>query len=105
VPHLNDQVISYSLPSGDVFHVKVAFTSHCWTRSFDPLKDKDRMVVYHHRRPRAFCPVRYGASLGLVEMLKGLADHFICNASGRNYGAYNATVRTTRSEFYTVFLR
>lgn len=36
-------------------------------------------------------------------MLESLAQHVIYSASGRNYGAYNATVTQPDGSFYTVF--
>ncbi|MBB3395509.1 hypothetical protein [Rhizobium sp. BK060] len=35
--------------------------------------------------------------------MEGLAKHTIYNASSRNYGAYNATIKTQDGEFYTTF--
>jgi hypothetical protein len=103
VPHLTDTVLSYKLPEGDLFHVKVVFTSHCWTRSFQDGRDDDRFVVYDHNKQRVFCQIRYGASIGLIRMLQGLANHMIYNASDRNYGAYNATVKANDGQYYTAF--
>jgi hypothetical protein len=55
--------------------IRVAFSNHCYTESFDPERhDPAHIIFTEHDRSRVFCCVRHGLSFrlpGIVERLPG----------------------------------
>ncbi|PHQ94044.1 MAG: hypothetical protein COB39_14165 [Marinosulfonomonas sp.] len=54
VPHLAPHILT--LPKGDRVNIIVGYSSHCWTRTFDPAAHRGQMQIMDGIRPRAFCP-------------------------------------------------
>lgn len=65
------EMASQVRPSGVVIDVR--FSNHCFSESFDPARHAELVVeVWDGPRRRVFCPVRYGQSFDLRELVKSL---------------------------------
>ncbi len=54
--------------------ISVAFSSHCYTKSFDPAEHDWEQVTLHDGagKPRVLCPIRHGLSFRLPDMVTAL---------------------------------
>ena len=104
VPHLAPHILTLTLPKGDRVNIIVGYSSHCWTRTFDPAAHAGQMQIMDGIRPRAFCPDRYAASTALGGLLANLhRNRLYLTPSDRNYGTYNATTILANGTAYTAF--
>lgn len=71
-------------PDGAV--ISVSFSNHCFTESFVPEAHEGRPTMRDDRgRERAFCPVRYGLSLRLPELVRALPAGQVFQTPEANY--------------------
>ena len=104
VPHLAPHILTLTLPKGDQVNILVVYSSHCWTRTYDPAIHAGQMRIMDATRPRAFCPDRYAASVALGDLLENLPNNRLyLTRSDRNYGTYNATTILDDGTAYTAF--
>jgi len=104
VPHLAPHILTLTLPRGDRVNILVVYSSHCWTRTFDPVTHAGQMRIMDNTRPRVFCPDRYAASVALGGLLANLPNNRLyLTRSDRNYGTYNATTILSNGTAYTAF--
>lgn len=104
VPHLAPHVLTVDLPKGDRVNILVEYSCHCWTRTFDPAAHAGQMQIMDGTRPRAFCPLRFAASVDLATLLGTLPQNRLyLTPSDRNYGTYNATMMLDDGTAYTAF--
>ena len=104
VPHLAPHILTLTLPKGDRVNILVVYSSHCWTRTYDPVTHAGQMRIMDATRPRAFCPNRYAASVALGDLLANLhRNRLYLTPSDRNYGTYNATTILDDGTAYTAF--
>jgi hypothetical protein len=104
VPHLAPHIISFHLPKGDIIGIKVIYSSHCWSESYDPNRHLNAaMFIMDGSRPRVFDTVRFEESRVLNIFLNELATHQLyLTPSDRNFGVYNATT-IVNGVAYTAF--
>jgi hypothetical protein len=104
VSHLSPHVIEYTLPRGSVVGVKVIYSSHCWTRSYDDQIHAGQVRIIDGTRPRAYCPARHQASFRLRSLLENLPhNRLYITLAERNYAVYNATAVLPDGTAYTAF--
>ena len=92
--HLTPHIIQFDMPRGDIIKAKVIYSSHCWSKKFDPnIHDSSLMKILDNRQARIFCNTRYEQSKKLPNLISNLHRHRLyLTSSKRNYGAYNATM-------------
>lgn len=63
-----------SVKAGRALRIHVRFTTHCFTRSFEPARhpDGDPVVRDAGGRPRTYCPIRYDLSFRLPGAIRAL---------------------------------
>lgn len=63
-----------SKKAGKILRVHVTFTSHCFTKSYDPETHTlgEQIIDRETSSPRSFCNVRYSLSLRLPELVQSL---------------------------------
>jgi hypothetical protein len=104
VTHLAPHVLTVDLPKGDRVNILVEYSCHCWTRTFDTTGHAGQMQIMDGTRPRAFCPLRFAASVDLAMLLGTLPQNRLyLTPSDRNYGTYNATMMLDGGTAYTAF--
>lgn len=104
VPHLAPHILTVDLPKGDRVNILVEYSCHCWTRTFDPAAHAGQMQIMDGTRPRAFCRLRFAASVDLATLLGTLPQNRLyLTPSDRNYGTYNATMMLADGTAYTAF--
>ena len=104
VPHLAPHILTVDLPQGDSVNILVAYSCHCWTKTFDTIEHAGQMQIMDGTRPRAFCPLRFAASVDLAGLLGTLPQNRLyLTPSDRNYGTYNATMMLDDGTAYTAF--
>lgn len=91
VDHLRPTVISYTMPDGQSVKAFINFSCHCWTVKYDDCPIGGQTKIMDGIRPRAFCPERFNASFGVLELFQNLLNNRIyLTPSDRNFGMYNA---------------
>lgn len=45
VPHLAPHILTLTLPKGDRVNILAVYSSHCWTRTFDPATHAGQMRI------------------------------------------------------------
>lgn len=66
--------------------IRVRFSTHCYSETFDEAEHGDRPVVMDHNdRKRAFCPVRHEMSKQLPDLVRGLPDSHVFMTPEGNY--------------------
>jgi hypothetical protein len=104
VTHLAPHILTVDLPKGDRVNILVEYSCHCWTRTFDATEHAGEMQIMDGTRPRAFCPLRFAASVDLATLLGTLPQNRLyLTPSDRNYGTYNATMMLDDGTAYTAF--
>jgi hypothetical protein len=104
VAHLTPHVLTVDLPKGDRVNILVEYSCHCWTRTFDLTAHAGGMQIMDGTRPRAFCPLRFAASVDLATLLGTLPQNRLyLTPSDRNYGTYKATMMLDDGTAYTAF--
>jgi len=104
VAHLAPHIIVVHLPQGDQIGIKVVYSSHCWTKRYDPNLHEQQTLFMDGDRPRVFDSVRYNESMILPEFLAELAVHRLYfTPSHRNFGLYNATTIANGTAYTAYF--
>ena len=93
VPHLAPHVVLFNMPQGDVIGIKVIYSSHCWSESYNPLIHIPLpKIIMDGAAARVFSSLRFEDSRMLGVLLNDLAYRKIYwTPSDRNFGIYNAT--------------
>jgi hypothetical protein len=96
-----------SRKAGKLLRVHVRFTTHCFTKKYDPETHPEGTPIINdaNGRPRSFCPVRYGLSLRLPDLIKAL-NHPKASvrqtAEERNW-LHSVTVDDPRGKYHVFF--
>lgn len=96
-----------SRTAGRVLRVHVRFTTHCFTKGFDPAAcppDEPR-ILDEGRRFRVFCPVRHGLSAHLPAAIQGL-NHpkaRVHQTGSRRNWLHSATVEGHHGPYHIFF--
>lgn len=77
------QCVTSERPKGATIGVR--FSNHCFTEAYDPAKHEGRPIHMDGNRQRAFCPVRYGLSVQLPELVRALPEGHVFMTPETNY--------------------
>lgn len=105
VSHLQPHVETFSLDDKDSVKVLISYSSHCWTcKEADAAEDWRHLLVWDHKRPRSYEPVRHETSFHLPDLMRQLSlNKIYVTPSDRNYGCYNATLKDVYGHAYTAY--
>jgi hypothetical protein len=106
--HLNEMRLTVnSQKAGRDLTLYVRFTTHCFSEMFNSAvhpEDEPR-IRDEGNRWRAFCPVRFGLSKGLPNIIRGLNHPKVMvkkTASGRNW-LHSTTVQSSKGPYHVFF--
>ncbi len=104
VGHLQPHILTITLPAGEQCKIIVFYSSHCWTRKFDPQTHAGHMKIMDGRQARVFCPDRFEASKALPGLLANLTENRVyLTRTDRNYGSYRVSEIRDDGRAYTAY--
>ncbi len=102
--HLVPQVLTFDVQGRGPVGIRVTYSCHCWTRSFDLTRDVGTMGVMDGKNKRVFSAERFDLSLALPALVATLDElHIYETTALRNHGAYNSSGILADGTAYTIF--
>lgn len=85
--------------------VHVTFTTHCFTEQFGkiPHPNGDPIIDEDTKRPRTFCPVRYGLSYSLPALVNGLSGAVVNQTAAQRNWVYSTTIASPAGPYHIFF--
>ena len=85
--------------------VRVTFSTHCFSEEFGkvPHPGGDPVIDEDTKRPRTFCPIRYGLSHGLPVLLKGLEGKDVFQTQSMRNWVYTVTIESPAGPYHVFF--
>jgi hypothetical protein len=107
IEHLAPMYVKYDCTViGRGIVVRVIFANHCYTEEFDPQAHaKEQIILYDAPdRPRIFCPIRYGLSKQLPEIITELHTKRVHQTSQRRNYVYALHLRVENRLYEIYFM-
>lgn len=90
---------------GKDLRVNTTFSTHCFSESYGkiPHPQGDPIIDYDTRRPRTFCPIRYGHSKLLPDLVRSLPDVDVWQTSAVRNWVYSVSIDDPSGPYHMFF--
>lgn len=85
-----------------ILRISVTFSTHCFSETFGviPHPDGDTVIDSDTKRPRTFCPIRYGLSKSLPDLIRALPGKAITKTSFQRNWVHTLTIEDPAGPYH-----